>query len=299
MLLRMERGLRGIAALALGAMLVLAGFARPATAMTYEAEPSFCQGATLRDYLAPLDRLPKLHGLPTSGQMGFSSHNIVAGQGPELVVGEGNIGFWLNLHNYSHPAHVNWEVIATLTEVDWRGRPIRTVDHLRRRLHQLGREYSADFEFPVSDPPAVYRVTAIFHSLSGRKLGGFGSYFRVVPATKHARYGLNSNIYHPGQTVFGRVEDFGTMPAAYGVPYWIERLDGTTWTKAPESPRGPWIMPLLYSGSGMAGKCDGFRIPTTMPPGRYRMAKENEYVNWPARFGRHQTTLTAEFEVSP
>lgn len=284
---------------AFGAMTLFAASPRPAAAVTNEAQPPFCERETLRDYLAPLEGLPKLHGVPASGQMSFSSGNIIVRQDAALVVGEGSVGFAFDLNNYNHPARPRWDVTAILTQVDWHGRTLRAVDRLQRQVLQIGREHSADFEFSVSDTPSVYRVTTVFRSLSGRKLGGFGSYFRVVPATKHARLGLDASAYHPGQTVYSRVENFGTESAAYGVPYAIERPEGAAWVKAPESPRGPWIMPLLWSGPGMAGGCDGFQIPTTMAPGRYRMAKEIEFLDWPAPPGRHPVTLTAEFEVVP
>lgn len=303
MLLSGERRLRWerviTAMVAVGAMALSVVSPPTAAAVTYEVEPPFCDGAILRDYLAPLERMPRLHDVPPSGQLSFGSGNIVVRRNSALVVGGGSVGFWLDLHNYNHPARPRWVVTATLTQVDWRGRKLREVGRLQHRVLQIGREHSADFELSVGSVPAVYRVTAIFRSLSGRKLGGFSSYQRVVPATEHARLGLNTTIYRPGQTIFGRVENFGSKSAAYGVPYAIERLEGTAWGNAPESPRGPWIMPLLSSGPGLAGGCNGFRIPTTMPAGRYRMAKEIEFVNRLARFGSKITTLTAEFEIVP
>jgi hypothetical protein len=295
---RWERGLL-VVLVALGSILTLAALARPAGAAIDVVRPPFCEGEILHDYLAPLDRLPDLHSPPPNGQLGFGSHNILVRQGSGLVVGEGSVGFSLDLDNYNHPARPGWDVTAELSEVNWRGMSIRTVDRLRRRVLKIGREHSADFEFSVGAKPAVYRVTTVFRSLSGKKLGGFGSYFRVVPPTKHARLGLNGDTYQPGQAVFGRVENFGTEPVAYGVPYAIERLEGEAWAKAPESPGGPWVMPLLWSLPGMSGNCDDFPIPATMPPGRYRMTKEIEFPDRESRLGKNQTVVTAEFEVTP
>jgi hypothetical protein len=126
----------------------------------------------------------------------------------------------------------------------------------------------------VSKNPTAYRVTVVFRNKSAHKLGGFGFYFRVVTPIQNVRLGLNSSSYSPEQTVFGRIENFGTETVRYGAPYVIERLEGTTWVTAPETPR-VFIMPLYGASPGKSGSpCSSFWIPPAMASGRYRMSKE-------------------------
>lgn len=172
-------------------------------------------------------------------------------------------------------------------------------ERVRHRTVVRPHEGTIDLSFSVSARPALYRVEIEFENMSGKRLGRYSQYFRVVPIVRRARLGIESSAYHAGETVYARIENFGTTLVAFGVPYSVERYDGSTWTKAPESPKGPWILPLLLVQSGYAGGCFGFRTPVSMPPGLYRIVKGVEY---PAvKPGGHDShaTLTAEFEVVP
>jgi len=119
-----------------------------------------------------------------------------------------------------------------------------------------------------------------------------------VETPKKTRLALNSGSYGPESTVFARIENFGTATVRYGAPYVIERLEGSTWVRAPESPR-VFILPLWGAGPGRTGidSCSRFWIPPSMRPGRYRMTKEVEYAVGKSR-DRHPTILSAEFDIS-
>ncbi len=143
----------------------------------------------------------------------------------------------------------------------------------------------------------MYRLTVVFQSKSGRKLGGYGFYSRVVAVTKHARLSLDSDTYVPETTVFGRLENFGTDPIFYGARYAIERLEGSTWVTAPESPR-VFILPLYSTEAGATSSCSPFWIRPTMS-GRYRMTKGITYGVWPPSSNNRPVVLTAEFDIVP
>jgi hypothetical protein len=268
-----------------------------AGAVTYEPTPSFCEPSLLRDYLAPLERMPKLRWPPTEGVPVFGSGNVTLSSVQQLVVGGGTVGFSLRLRNYNHPAHPRWELSATFSRVDWRGRTRDVIDRTTIPVSEVSRDSEPGAEFDLADRPAAYRLTIVARTPSGRRLGRYGAYFRVVPETRHARLGLNATTYRPEQTVFARVENRGTAIATYGVPYSIERFDGSAWATAPESPKGPWILPLLLSPPGGTGRCDSFWIPPTMPPGEYRVVKRVNF-GWPER-NQPDTTLTAGFQILP
>lgn len=285
-------------------MLLAATLVSVASAEIY---PLFCKPETVHDYLAPFKRMPKLHAPPESGRLGFGPSNLRFSFHQPMLVGGGAPGFDLSLFKRSPAVHPRWEMTAMLSQVDWKGRVLEVVDEARRKVITVNRERGAGVDFEVGSAPSVYRLTVVFRSRTGQKLGGFGAYYRVTPVTQHARLGLDADSYHPEGTLLARVEDFGTTFVAYGVPYVIERFDGESWTEAPESPKGPWIMPLLFSFPGTSGPCSGFQIPTSMPSGLYRMKKEVEFafphvthrrgvhIDYP----RHKRFLTAEFEVVP
>jgi len=168
---------------------------------------------------------------------------------------------------------------------------------------EIGRPRNGAFDdlfFSVSAEPALYRVDIVFRNRTGKRLGAYGQYFRVVSPLQDARLRLNATSYRPGETVYARVENFGTELVTYGVSYSIERYNGTSWGEAPESPNGPWILPLLFSQPGTSGRCSGFSIPTEMTPGRYRFAKPADYAGHSGSGPRREVRvlLTAEFDVA-
>ena len=183
-----------------------------------------------------------------------------------------------------------------MTRVRANGAPVGR-ERVRRRTLVRPREGMIDLSFPVSARPALYRVEISFENKSGKRLGRYGRYFRVVPIVRRARLGIESGTYLAGETVYARVENYGTIFVTFGVPYSVERYDGSTWARAPESPKGPWILPLLLAQSGYTGECLGFRSPVSMPPGLYRIVKGVEYPRVKPHGHESRATLTAEFEV--
>jgi Bacterial Ig-like domain len=267
----------------------------------YETQPPFCERHTVHNYLPPFGRVPFARPPNPSGKLGFGPSNVRFTALPQLLIGKGEIGFELSRDHAGPLARFNWKVRAigarvhlldgsTLIEKRW---------EFQKRVHTVGRSHPVKLAFPVGSSPALYRIDVTFQNGGDEQLASFGAYFRVVPRTRHARLGLNATSYRPGDVVFGRVENFGTETAFYGVPYAIERFDGSAWAIAPESPRGPSILLLLNSPPGQTGdQCSTFPIPPTMPPGRYRMSKD---VGYGVPFARdlHEATLTAEFELTP
>jgi len=252
----------------------------------------------VRDFLKPLARMPKLHSPPASGELGFGPAGLRLIPHPSLVVGEGDVGYDLFLAGPRKPARLGWRVTTTLVRLDGRGRRVARVERARRRLAVLGGGRGGGFDFPLEGRPAAYRLTSVFRSRSGRKLGGFGFYFRLVTRDPKPHLALNATSFRAGQSVFSRVENFGSTFLTYGVSYWIERFAGTAWAGAPESPRGPSILVLLASPPGMSGRCSSFWVPPGMAPGRYRVVKEVEIVRARPR-SPAPAFLTAEFEIVP
>jgi hypothetical protein len=264
-----------------------------AAAVTYEPEPAFCERQQLRDFLAPLKRMPKLHQPSANGQIGFGPENLRLRSAPSLVVGGGQVGVTIAI-SQRQGLRLPWTATATLVEVNGNARPISKPRRLTRRVGWLQPFKGDGLRFAVPADPAFYRETVTLYGASGQKLGRFGFYYRVVDAIGRTRLRLNASSYRPEATVFARVENYGSVPAYYGVPYSIERLEGQGWIEAPESPDGPWILPIWGSSPGFSGPCNGFWIPPSMPPGHYRMVK-------PLGVGKSEKdkVLSAEFDVVP
>lgn len=124
----------------------------------------------------------------------------------------------------------------------------------------------------------------------------------MVEPTQRARLGLEATTLSPGQTLAARVENYGTSTTGFGADYSIERRDGSTWTEAPESPRGPWPGLLYIAGPGQTAPCHRFPVPATMPAGEYRIVKQVGLVSFSAEASPQREEpiiLSANFEVTP
>jgi Bacterial Ig-like domain len=269
------------------------------SAVNYEPAPPFCDGAILHDYRRPFERMPKLHAPPPNGRVGFASGKLRLQPFPPLVVGEGEVGYTLGPLEKRAPVRLGWDVTTTLDRIDGRGRPIERIERARRHLAIVSRRRGGGARFQVGDEPALYRLTVVVRTETGRKLGGYGFYFRVLTPTGRVRLALNAAAFGPGETVFGRIENFGTALVSFGAPYAIERQDGSAWTKAPQSPPGPWILIAYIVGPGSASNCSGFWVPPGMPAGRYRMVKEVRFATRLPMTDPSPALVAAEFDLVP
>ncbi len=289
---------RWILGLALAA--AISGSASPVSAVAHERDPPFCDGGVVGDYTAPFSHMRKLHSPTPDGQIDFAPPSLLLAPLPNVLVGDESVGYTLTLRREAPPAsavHPAWEVTSSLSRVDRRGRPIELLRRVRHRVATVSETRATEVRFPVSDEVAFYRVTAVFRNASGERLGGYGFYFRVVSSLDGAGMTLSASSYRPGDIVIGRIDNPGRETAYYGAPFAIERPEGSTWIKAPESPAGPWIMPLYMTPPGEKGRsCSTFRIPFEMPPGRYRLAKEVG-IGAPPR-PPDSILLSAEFDVT-
>jgi Bacterial Ig-like domain len=272
-----------------------------ASATVYETAPSFCQGAVLVDYLAPLKRMPKLRAPSPDGLAGLGHSNLLLQSSPRLIVGGGQLEYWLSTGGSDRPARLGWTLTATLARVNQRGRAVERVGRARRHVVAVTKSSLPGARFELDAEPAMYRLLVAIQDEDGKTLGQYGFYHRVVVPTQEVRLGLNASSYAHEQTVFARVENLGTERVSYGAGYAIQRLEGSRWVTAPESPRR-FIKPLYSTPAGASGRCHKFWIPPTMPPGRYRISKgvffdtDFDSVDFPPARAR---LLTAEFDIQP
>jgi hypothetical protein len=209
----------------------------------------------------------------------------------EFQVGDGMLGFQLRQTDGRRARNLGLQSIATFTRIDRRGEVLEILGRERIQISSIKGYETLPISFKVREP-GLYRADVVFTDRSGQRLGRYGTYTRLLPlVAQPPRLALNARFFRPGQTVFGRIENFGTTSIFYGAPYSIERWNRSTWITAPESPRGPWIRKLFATRPGGTGACSAFQIPDTIPPGTYRMVK-------PIRSGA-DGPLMAKFEIRP
>lgn len=281
-----------LAALIVTAVVALAA---PAPVLGAAGEPPFCDRTIVAQVPGFTGKEPK-----PDGRLGFGPSSIRMRILPRLVATGGKIGFELFLHPGASAAHPRWKVRANLGRLHPRRNLQVFIASKERRVLTVDRSHRTRFAFEVAGEPSYYLVTAYFTTPNGRRvLGHFRLYFKVIPTTREARLVLDADSYRRGQTVFGRVENHGTEPVQFGAPYRIERRDGSSWSLAPESP-DVFILPIYGAFPGESGQpCSPFSIPSSMPPGHYRMVKEVSFPPSEPGEERIASTLAAEFEIVP
>jgi hypothetical protein len=269
----MRWGIKGAIGGVFVAILLLTSPARQSWASFDHSEPEYCESATVRGNPAELAGLPSLHRPPETGQLPFLPETLQFWANSEFQVGEGSVGFTLWQGNGHRSDVVGLTASAAFFRVDRHGRVLDTLAKTQTHVGSVKGFETVPLFFEGATP-GLYRADVTFEDGSGTRLGSYGAYFRVLPLVHHPpRLALNASVFHPGELLLARVENFSRNPVSYGVPYSIERLQGGVWEKAPESPDGPWIMPLYRGQTGSTGPCLYFRIPDTTEPGRYRMVK--------------------------
>ncbi|HEX3734955.1 MAG TPA: immunoglobulin-like domain-containing protein [Solirubrobacterales bacterium] len=281
------------AGIALLPLLVLSLLGAPSIAAASESEPPFCEKTVLRNYLAPLKRMPKLHELPFRRASENRFRGVyVSAAGPSLAVNGGKAGYQLQWDT-----NPRWDVTLTFARVNGGGKVVEQLGQRHLRLGELGPALITEPGFTMPGKPATYRTTLAIHSSTGRKLAEFGNYYRVIRPTVHVHLAPDATIYRPGITVFARIENPGAAFILFGDGYAIEALEGDSWVPAPVS-QDHFVTPLSFVTPGTAGShCITFPIPTSIPTGRYRASQET-VISWPFERRERRPTLHAEFEVA-
>jgi Big-like domain-containing protein len=279
------------ACVALLSLLVLSIVA-PSHAAALGPEPAFCSSKTLHDYLAPLERTPKLRELPYRRRAEPFFRGVrIGASGPTLAVSGGSAGYQLQWD-----ANPRWDITVTFARVSQRGKVLQSLGRRRLRLGGLAPASITEPHIPLPRQPAIYRSTLVIRSHSGRKLAEFGNYYRVIRPTVHARLALTAPAYRPGDTLFARVENPGAAFVLFGQEYAIEKAEGESWVPVLEA---QFVIGLYYVAPGLTSNhCIPFPLPTTMAPGRYRLSQE-AVISWPNQPRQLRPTLHAEFDVVP
>lgn len=245
------------------------------------ASASFCETGVVKDYLAPLKRLPKLRTLQWPDKdlpFGPSGLKLVKTADAQranrlVVVGEGPrsrpVGFTLMNDSSGSPgrADLDWLMTGQLVRVSGGDRILATKT---RRVDTLRPDDQRRVAFPMPSRPGIYRIEISFEGESDSSLGHYADYFRVMPAKQETQVSLSTASVRPGETIDACLINSGTASVSYGEGFTIEYFDGSTWSRAPISPAGAISMIGLVAGPGEQIRLPSFYIPSNPSPGLYR-----------------------------
>jgi hypothetical protein len=207
---------------------------------------SFCgENARARDFLQPLKRVAPVDGPPREGRMPFAPQGLrLEVDRAGLITDGGWVGFGLRDEAIQQRRQLNWIVESELSRVSSRGRVLSSVDVRRQRIGLIEASDIKSFLHRVSGNPAYYRADIRFFRLgTGRLLGEYSAYARVMRPRVDLRVAVDNPSVVPGSLVTARLTNLGTVAFraptfAYGVL--VQRFTGETWTVVPENPpRGP------------------------------------------------------------
>ncbi len=280
---------------ALACSLILTSGSAPA--ITEEsARNAFCGDETVRDYRFPFRRMRALHEVPESGRLPFAPKGIllkVLDDG--LRVGPGAIGFALTDNAIGQDRLLNWRITAGLVRVDGRGRPGGL---LKTRAWRLGtvdlHNEDGVLHLSVNGQPTFYRMDITFRNNTGKRLGRYAAYFRVVRPNVNVELVSSDQSLEQGQSLHARVENLGTESVAPDSRIYLEQFDAHEWhpvTSYLTPGRRPQIRAVLPAGQ--AARCVEIQIPNEQGVGLYRITSKVALWRSPSR----QVTLSKVFRV--
>lgn len=266
------------------------------------AAADFCTKSTVYDYAAPLAAMPPLPPLKAGKTtLPFGPRGLALTYRPAGAVvlpGAESVGFALSAEPGRRAARPGWLVSATMSRVSKAGSTQRLLETRRARVERVAPGAPVHLKLGLSGEPGNYRVEIVFRDRSGKRIGRFGEYIRILAGDLDVLFSVPRAIAHPGETIEPRLENRGAAYLSFGLGAPIEVLDGGSWVPAPFG-NGPVPAIGLTIGPGEATACWQRTIPADASPGTYRVSLSFSYR---VRTGRlpigSSETRYAEFRIA-
>jgi len=291
----------------LGFCFLLIGLASIDVPATVYANDQFC-GSGVRlsnNYARPLERLPRVRTIPDSGILSFGPKRLYLEQfpfsssrqqghsfvGQVLLPGGSKFGYSFRDSEYSRRGFaLGWGVTAQMYALNGNGVVRRQVGRKRIRIEKVSPSQPPRMMLQATPEAGLYRFDIQFKDRSGRLLGSFKDYLRVVHPRFQARLVISESSLRQGEWIAMRIDNLGTKTVTFDEDAYpgfeVQRFDGSEWVEAPV-PELPTRLykghsnrvagfPNIYAGipAGWATGCiGGFGIPPEYEPGLYRVLK--------------------------
>lgn len=260
--------------------------------------PKRCPRETIHDYLAQTRAFPKLNRFPVGELPGrFGPAGLFTSPPPELPNIGQVLGPSFSFLGAGSRASLDLRLTFTLTRLSGRGRPQGNPVVKRVRLRSISAS-ERTLGVRVSGRPALYRIEMEARDGSGRALGTYGQYSRVVRRKRDSRLLLGKRSLRPGDTTSIGIAELGTGFLVFRPHYSVEAFDGVGWAPTAIQARVPSDLEIPLADSGTAAVCSKLAIPAGTPPGRYRISQPVEHRWGVPRPSPIHTVLSTEFEVT-
>ncbi len=234
---------------------------------------SSCPSGHKIDYLAPLQKLPKVRRIPQNGRLAFAPSHLVVRPPADLLAGGGRLGFVFESDGPHKSFRLGWTVTFVIQRISSSGRTLRTVGRKRIRFSP-DTAWRRPIHFGFAIPKGrrgVYRSSLTIDRARHSPIT-FSEYTRVLPVRVDVALRLSAPSYLPGDSLAARLENHGTTWVTYGPGIYLEMWDGARWK--PEDEEGKTFPPVGISiAPGSFGACERLLLPADLPAGRYRIEK--------------------------
>ncbi len=166
-------------------------------------------------------------------------------------------------------------------------------------MTRLGYEDAVNLPLSFPGEPGIYRLEVVFRDGSGKRIGRFGEYVRVLHPHLDARLSLNGTAFRPDETVDPRLENYGAALLSFGfLGAYYEYFDGSTWMESSFG-NGPVLAIGLAAGPGESAACWDTKIPPGTPAGLYRFNLRVDYSLEDRGLQSKELILSSDFQVLP
>jgi hypothetical protein len=234
--------------------------------------PMSCKEESIaRDYLAPLRKLPKVSGFPTSGRLplGPSRLRIYPPRENLVLAGRSRLRADGSVEGRVPVKKLDWEVLSQLDRMNLRsGRG--SLSRLRRQHISSAFDFTnSRFGFSTPKRLGIYRLTVDIKTAHGATAARYQEYFRVVRPRSDLRLTKSFNEIAPGEYGYLRIVNYGTVLANYGFGYQLINSAGESVPTELVADNMAWFLE-----PGHESHCILFKAPSTAPPGEYQVVLE-------------------------